>query len=87
MSRVGKKAVPVPQGVTAKVEGQRVSVKGPKGELFFVVHDDVSVEFANDEIKVDPRFRNKARSSPLGNVTCDDQQHRDGGQCRVPEAA
>ena len=45
MSRVGKKPVPVPAGVTAKVEGQSVSVKGPKGELRFVVPDDVSVEW------------------------------------------
>ena len=33
MSRVGKKPVPVPSGVTAKVDGQNVSVKGAKGEL------------------------------------------------------
>ncbi|MCW6509477.1 50S ribosomal protein L6 [Lichenifustis flavocetrariae] len=66
MSRVGKKAVPVPKGVTAKVEGQKVSVKGAKGELSFVVHDDVSVEFANDEIKVDPRFETKRAQALWG---------------------
>ncbi|MFL5188274.1 MAG: 50S ribosomal protein L6, partial [Microvirga sp.] len=37
MSRVGKKPVPVPSGVTATVEGQNVKMKGAKGELSFVV--------------------------------------------------
>jgi large subunit ribosomal protein L6 len=59
MSRIGKKPVAVPAGVTAKVEGQKVSVKGAKGELFFVVHDDVSVVMNDNEIKVDPRFGTK----------------------------
>ncbi len=35
MSRIGKKSVPVPAGVTAKVEGQKISMKGAKGELKF----------------------------------------------------
>ncbi|MGB8108948.1 MAG: 50S ribosomal protein L6, partial [Pseudolabrys sp.] len=39
MSRIGKKAVSVPTGVTANVEGQTVKVKGPKGALQVVVHD------------------------------------------------
>ena len=41
MSRIGKRAVPVPSGVTANVEGQTVKVKGPKGALQLVLHDDV----------------------------------------------
>ncbi|MCI4680080.1 50S ribosomal protein L6 [Rhodoblastus acidophilus] len=59
MSRIGKKPVAVPAGVTAKVEGQKVSVKGAKGELSFVVHDDVQVEMNDNQIKVDPRFETK----------------------------
>lgn len=43
MSRVGKNPVALPGGVTAEVSGQQVKVKGPKGELALVVHDDVSV--------------------------------------------
>jgi ribosomal protein L6P/L9E len=39
MSRIGKKAVTVPTGVTANVEGQTVKVKGPKGALQLVLHD------------------------------------------------
>ena len=59
MSRIGKKPVAVPSGVTAKVEGQKVSVKGAKGELTFVVPDVVDVKFENNEIKVDPRNESK----------------------------
>ncbi len=42
MSRVGKKPVSIPSGVTANVEGQTVKVKGPKGALQVVLHGDVS---------------------------------------------
>ena len=41
MSRIGKKAVPVPAGVTVNVSGQKVSVKGPKGELKEVLNEQV----------------------------------------------
>ena len=60
MSRIGKKPVAVPSGVTAKVEGQRVAVKGAKGELSFTVPDDVTVKFENGEISVDPRNETKS---------------------------
>jgi large subunit ribosomal protein L6 len=66
MSRVGKKPVPVPAGVTAKVEGQNVSVTGPKGELRFVVPDDVSVEMSNNEIAVNPRSDTKRAQALWG---------------------
>ena len=59
MSRIGKKPVAIPSGVTAKVDGQTVSVKGAKGELSFVVPDDVAVKFENNEIKIDPRNETK----------------------------
>ena len=59
MSRIGKKPVALPAGVTAKVEGQKVSIKGAKGELSFLVPDDVDVKFENNEIKVDPRNETK----------------------------
>ena len=55
MSRIGKKPVPVPSGVTATINGQTVAVKGPKGELSFVVNDLVLVEMTDDGIKVNPR--------------------------------
>lgn len=59
MSRVGKKPVTVPAGVTATVEGQTVKMKGPKGQLQFVVPDDVAVKFDKGEVSVDPRAETK----------------------------
>ncbi len=44
MSRIGKKPVAVPSGITANVEGQTVKVKGPKGALSAIVPDDVAVQ-------------------------------------------
>jgi len=63
MSRVGKKPVTVPSGVTATVDGQTVKMKGPKGQLQFVVHDDVEVKLENGQVKVTPRVEtNRARA-------------------------
>src|SRR5246127_3814750 len=63
MSRVGKKPVTVPSGVTATVDGQTVKMKGPKGQLQFVVHDDVEVKLENGQVKVKPRAEtNRARA-------------------------
>jgi large subunit ribosomal protein L6 len=59
MSKVGKKPVDIPAGATPRVEGQKVSVKGPKGELHFVVHDDVIVKLDGNVITVDPRNETK----------------------------
>src|SRR5258707_4396389 len=66
MSRIGKKAVAIPSGVTANVEGQTVKVKGPKGELRLVLHDDVSVALDKDLVKVDPRNETKRARSLWG---------------------
>jgi large subunit ribosomal protein L6 len=55
MSRIGKKAVRIPSGVTASVEGQIVKMKGPKGALQFVVPDEILVTMDKGAIKVDPR--------------------------------
>ncbi|WP_181701950.1 50S ribosomal protein L6 [Chthonobacter albigriseus] len=65
MSRIGKKAVPVPKGVTADINGQTVSVKGPKGQLQFALNDLVLVSKTEDgSIKVDPKDESKpARAS------------------------
>jgi large subunit ribosomal protein L6 len=55
MSRVGKKPVAIPSGVTANVEGQTVKVKGPKGALQVVLHSDVTAKVEKDGVHVDPR--------------------------------
>jgi large subunit ribosomal protein L6 len=63
MSRIGKRPVTIPSGVTATVEGQTVKMKGPKGQLSFVVHDDVEVKFENGTVKVAPRVEtNRAQA-------------------------
>jgi large subunit ribosomal protein L6 len=66
MSRIGKKAVPVPSGVTANVEGQTVKVKGPKGALQLVLHGDVIAKLESGEIKIDPRSETKRARSQWG---------------------
>ena len=64
MSRIGKKPVSVPSGVTANVSGQTVSVKGPKGELKTILNEQVLVKMGEGGIKVDPINETKlARSS------------------------
>ena len=55
MSRIGKKPVPMPSGVTATIEGQTLTVKGPKGTLSMQLLDDlVKYEIAESEIRVTP---------------------------------
>ena len=66
MSRIGKKPVPVPQGVTANVDGQTVTAKGPKGELKFVVNDEVLVKMEDGAVKLDPRDQSKDARSKWG---------------------
>jgi large subunit ribosomal protein L6 len=66
MSRIGKKPVPVPSGVTANVEGQTIKVKGPKGALQLVLHDDVKAAMDKGGIAVDPRFETKRARSQWG---------------------
>jgi len=48
MSRIGKKPVAIPGGVTAAVNGQEVKVKGPKGELKHVLVDDIEITMRED---------------------------------------
>ena len=54
MSRTGKKAITVPAGVTASVEGGTISVKGPKGTLTMPTADDISYEVGEGTITVKP---------------------------------
>lgn len=52
MSRVGKKPVPIPGEVSAKIEGSRITVTGPKGELSQMIHPSMTVELAGNELVV-----------------------------------
>lgn len=66
MSRVGKKPVPVPSGVTATVTGQTVTMKGSKGELRYVVPNVVDVKFEDGAVSVQPRNQTKEARSLWG---------------------
>jgi large subunit ribosomal protein L6 len=66
MSRIGKKPIAVPTGVTANVEGQTVKVKGPKGALQAVLADEVIVAMEKNAVKVAPRDESKKARSLWG---------------------
>jgi large subunit ribosomal protein L6 len=66
MSRIGKRAVTIPSGVTANVEGQTVKMKGPKGALEFVLPAEVKATLDKGSIKVDPRNETKRARSMWG---------------------
>jgi large subunit ribosomal protein L6 len=54
MSRIGKRPVPLPSGVTATTEGQILSVKGPKGTLSLQMRDEISYDISEGQISVQP---------------------------------
>lgn len=66
MSRIGKNPVSIPEGVTATVEGQKVTAKGPKGELNFVVNNEVLVKMEDGDIVISPRDETKGARSKWG---------------------
>ena len=66
MSRIGKKPVPIPSGVTAGVEGQTIKVKGPKGALQLALHDDVGAKMEANAIQIDPRNDSKRARAMWG---------------------
>ncbi len=66
MSRIGKKPVTIPSGVTASVEGQTVKVKGPKGALQLAFVDEVILSMDKGAIKVAPRHETKRSRSMYG---------------------
>ena len=60
MSRIGKRPVPLPSGVSATTEGQVLSVKGPKGTLMLPLRDEISYTVEGDAIVVKPANETKA---------------------------
>ena len=66
MSRIGKKPVPVPSGVSVTIDGQTVKVKGSKGEMQARMVDLVNVKHENDEIVVSPVDQSKPARSAWG---------------------
>ena len=52
MSRIGKKPIVIPKGVTVALDGNTVKVKGPKGELQRTIHSNIKVEMKDSEIRL-----------------------------------
>ncbi|GLS79960.1 50S ribosomal protein L6 [Paracoccus marinus] len=66
MSRIGKKPVELPKGVTAEVKGQTVEVKGPKGTRSFTATDDVTLSLDEGKVTVTPRGSSKRARQQWG---------------------
>ena len=66
MSRIGKKPVELPSGVSASLSGQTILVKGPKGELSFTATDDITVKVLDSEVTVEPRGNSKRARQQWG---------------------
>ncbi len=69
MSRIGKKPVVIPAGVTAKLEGQTIAVKGAKGELKFTAPDEVSVSIDDGAVHVQPHDGEDKRGRAMWGMT------------------
>ncbi|WP_068118533.1 50S ribosomal protein L6 [Tropicimonas marinistellae] len=66
MSRIGKKPVELPSGVSASLSGQTIEVKGPKGTLSFTATDDVTLTVEDNQVSVDPRGKSKRARQQWG---------------------
>jgi large subunit ribosomal protein L6 len=66
MSRIGKKPVTLPKGVSATLAGQTISVKGPKGTRTFTASDDIDIMLEGDTVTVKPRGTSKRARQQWG---------------------
>lgn len=66
MSRIGKKPVELPKGVTAEIKGQKIEVKGPKGTRTFTATDDVTLKVEDGSVTVTPRGMSKRARQQWG---------------------
>ncbi|MFV0475281.1 MAG: 50S ribosomal protein L6 [Pikeienuella sp.] len=66
MSRIGKKPVEMPGGVSASLSGQTIEVKGPKGVRSFTATDDVDLVIDGDVVTVKPRGQSKRARQQWG---------------------
>ena len=65
MSRIGKKIIAVPAAATVTIDGQTVTVKGPKGQLSWTVIDDVEVSQEGSDLLFKPRDENSKRGKSM----------------------
>jgi large subunit ribosomal protein L6 len=68
MSRIGRKPIPLPQGVTAQIEGHKITVKGPKGEISRTLHADMALSLEDSTVLV-KRPSDEARHRALHGLT------------------
>jgi large subunit ribosomal protein L6 len=66
MSRIGKRPVELPSGVSASVAGQTIEVKGPKGTRSFTATDDVTIAVEDNAVSVSPRGKSKRARQQWG---------------------
>ncbi|MFT6931840.1 MAG: large subunit ribosomal protein L6 [Paracoccaceae bacterium] len=66
MSRIGKKPVELPGGVSASMSGQTIEVKGPKGARTFTATDDVTITVEENAVRVTPRGKSKRARQQWG---------------------
>lgn len=68
MSRIGKRPVPIPKGVTTQLDGNRLTVKGPKGELVRTLHSELTLAIEDGNVVV-RRPSDEARHKALHGLT------------------
>src|SRR5260370_2464008 len=68
MSRIGRKPVALPKGVTAQIEGQKVTVKGPKGEISRTLHEEMALSLEDGTVVV-KRPSDESRHKALHGLT------------------
>ena len=66
MSRIGKKPIEVAKGVTATIDGQAVTVKGPKGQLAYTVPEEIEVAQADGQLTLSPRSDSQRANAMWG---------------------
>ena len=66
MSRIGKRPIPIASGVNVTLDGQTVTVKGPKGQLSWTVVDEIEVKQENGELTLEPKEASKRASAMWG---------------------
>lgn len=68
MSRVGKKPILIPESVEVKIDGQKISVKGPKGNLQKEISPEIKIEVKENTILVSPQKETKKTKALWGSV-------------------
>ena len=66
MSRIGKKPIAIPAGVTATIDGQTITVKGPKGQLAWTVAEEIEVRQENGELTLSKKVEGQRAQAMWG---------------------